>query len=100
MSANVGRREVRPYVHIGWIGVAFFAFGLGLLLGTFGGVFDLYDQVEPLLNSGMITEAQGKAISTVPGSTKGFMFFSAVLALVGLLTAAWAAITYLRRSKP
>ena len=99
MSANVARREVRPYVHIGWIGFAFFAFGLGLLLGTFGGVFDLYDQVEPLLNSGAITESQGKAISTVPGSTKGFMLFSAVLALVGLLIAAWAVIAYSRRSK-
>ena len=100
MSANVDRRVVRPYVHIGWIGVAFFAFGLSLFLGTFGGVFDLYDQVEPLLNSGAITEAQGKAISAVPGSTKGFMIFSVVLALAGLLTVAWAVIMYSRRSKP
>jgi hypothetical protein len=100
MSANVERREVRTYVHIGWIGFAFFAFGLGLLLGTFGGVFDLYDQVEPLLNSGAITEAQVKAILDVPGSTKGFILFSAVLALLGLLTAAWAGIASSRRSKP
>lgn len=100
MSANVERRGVRPYVHIGWIGFAFFAFGLGLFLGTFGGVFDLYDQVEPLLNSGAITEAQGKAISTVPGSTKGFMLFSAVLSLVGLLIAAWASIACTVQAPP
>lgn len=99
MLSSAEKQDAKPYLYLSWIGIAVFAFGLGLFLGTFGGVFDLYDQVEPLVNSGAISEAQGKSISTVPGSVKVIMLTSAVVALAGLLSIFWTIPKYLRLSK-
>lgn len=79
-----------------WIGIVVLAFGVGLLIGTFNGAFELYDQVEPLILSEEITQAQGQAIAQVPETMRSIMFFSAALVLLGILVAAVGAIRTVR----